>query len=113
MTSCGVKLLTSSSPDLFLKLQREAPESLGRQIQTQLRDAIRRGSLRAGIRLPSTRALAGQLKISRPIVLDAYDQLAAEGYLYTRPGARPMVADVGALAGPAAKDASASAAPTI
>ena len=102
----------TSSPDLFLKLRREAPESLGRQVQTQLRDAIRRGSLRPGVRLPSTRALAGQLKVSRPIVLDAYDQLAAEGYLHTRPGARPVVADVATLAPQAAKDVSETA-PTI
>lgn len=87
--------MASSPPDLLLKLERDGLQSLGRQIQVQLRDAIRRGSLRAGVRLPSTRTLAGQLKVSRPIVLDAYDQLAAEGYLHTRRGTRPVVADIG------------------
>src|SRR5262249_1239075 len=52
------------------------------------------GSLQAGAQLPSTRALADQLGISRPIVVDAYEQLAAEGYLQTRRGARPTVSKV-------------------
>jgi GntR family transcriptional regulator/MocR family aminotransferase len=102
--------LTSSSLDLLLRLERGGPESLGRQLQLQLRDAIRRGSLRGGVQLPSTRALAGDLGISRPIVLDAYDQLAAEGYLHTRPGARPVVADIAAPAQSPARDRTGDAA---
>jgi GntR family transcriptional regulator / MocR family aminotransferase len=42
--------------------------------------------------VPSTRDLARQLGISRPIVVDAYAQLAAEGFLTLRQGARPRVA---------------------
>ena len=111
MASYGYFLLTSSPTELLLKLARDGSESLGRQLQVQLRDAIRRGSLRAGVRLPSTRALAGELSISRPIVLDAYDQLAAEGYLHTRPGARPVVADIAAPAPAPVKDRSDESAP--
>jgi len=47
--------------------------------------------LRPGSRLPSTRDLARELGVSRPIVVDAYAQLAGEGYLELRPGARPRV----------------------
>jgi GntR family transcriptional regulator / MocR family aminotransferase len=47
--------------------------------------------LRPGARLPSTRDLARELGVSRPIVVDAYAQLAGEGYLELRPGARPRV----------------------
>src|SRR5690242_12830892 len=99
MTSLRAFILASLHPHPLLKLDRSSTESLSRQIQTQLRDAIRCGLLKAGARLPSTRSLSGDLGISRPVVSDAYDQLAAEGYLHTRQGARPVVADV---AGPAA-----------
>jgi GntR family transcriptional regulator/MocR family aminotransferase len=99
MTSLRAFKLASLHPHPLLKLDRSSTESLSRQIQTQLRDAIRCGLLKAGARLPSTRSLSGDLGISRPVVSDAYDQLAAEGYLHTRQGARPVVADV---AGPAA-----------
>ncbi|NLR99853.1 PLP-dependent aminotransferase family protein [Rhizobium sp. P38BS-XIX] len=92
--------MTSLSFDLLLKLDRASPLSLGRQIQAQLRDAIRAGSLHPGVVLPSTRTLATDLGISRPVVLEAYDQLAAEGYLLTRPGARPVVAYVAAPSSP-------------
>jgi len=74
-----------------VRLDRRGPGSLGSQLQGQLRQAIRGGSLKSGTRLPSTRALAEALGISRPIVVDAYEQLAAEGYLQTRRGARPTV----------------------
>jgi len=70
-------------------------ESLTSQLRRRLLDAIRSGSLRTGVQLPSTRALAAQFGVSRPLVLDVYAQLAAEGYLILRRGARPVVAAVG------------------
>ena len=48
--------------------------------------------------MPSTRDLARQLGISRRVAVDAYSQLAAEGYLVLRQGARPAVSDTPALA---------------
>ena len=59
-----------------------------------LRDAIRCGRLAAGERLPSSRALAADLGITRGVVVDAYDQLAAEGYLTTVQGSGTRVNDV-------------------
>jgi len=91
MTSYQEELLTSLTPDILIALDRDAPESLGSQLRRRLLEAIRSGALRAGVRLPSTRALAAQLGISRPLVVDAYAQLVAEGYLSVRPGARPVV----------------------
>lgn len=91
MTSVDWKSLTSLTPDLPLALDRGAAESLGSQLRRRLLEAIRSGALRSGVRLPSTRALAAQLGISRPLVVDAYAQLAAEGYLALRQGARPVV----------------------
>lgn len=87
-------MLTSSAPDLPFALERTASESLTSQLRRRLLDAIRSGTLRAGVQLPSTRALAAQLGVSRPLVLDVYAQLAAEGYLILRRGARPVVAAV-------------------
>ena len=49
--------------------------------------------------MPSTRDLARQLGVSRRVVVDAYGQLAAEGYLSLRQGARPRVADAAAAVG--------------
>lgn len=85
-------MLTSLSPDLPIALDRSAGESLGAQLRRHLLEAIRSGALHTGVALPSTRALAAQLGVSRPLVVDAYGQLAAEGYLALRPGARPTVA---------------------
>ena len=97
--------MTSSVPDLPLSLDREAAESLGSQLRRRLLETIRSGALHRGVRLPSTRALAGQLGISRPLVVDAYAQLAAEGYLALRQGARPMViVDRSSAPGPGAQD---------
>jgi GntR family transcriptional regulator/MocR family aminotransferase len=79
--------------DLALAVDRDAPETLGAQIEDQLRHAIRGGELRAGTRVPSTRDLARQLSVSRRVTVDAYSQLAAEGYLLLRQGAHPCVAD--------------------
>jgi GntR family transcriptional regulator/MocR family aminotransferase len=56
------------------------------------RQAITSGQLRPGQRLPSTRNLAAELKISRMPVLGAFDQLLAEGYLETFVGAGTRVA---------------------
>ncbi|MFD6250578.1 GntR family transcriptional regulator, partial [Streptomyces roseolus] len=53
----------------------------GRALQEALREAVRSGRLAAGTRLPSSRALAADLGVSRGLVTEAYEQLTAEGYL--------------------------------
>jgi GntR family transcriptional regulator/MocR family aminotransferase len=83
---------TSSAPDVLLQLDRQAPEALHRQVERLLRDAVRSGRLRAGSALPSSRVLARELEVSRGIVVEAYEQLAAEGYVSTRPGGKTRVA---------------------
>jgi GntR family transcriptional regulator/MocR family aminotransferase len=77
--------------DLLLSLSRDGPATLGAQIEEQVRRAVRRGTLKPGSRVPSMRDLARQLGVSRKVVADAYSQLAAEGYLTLRQGARPHV----------------------
>jgi GntR family transcriptional regulator / MocR family aminotransferase len=96
-----VENLTSRPLDVLVAVDRENPRTLGRQIEDQLRNAIRDLALRPGSRLPSTRDLARELGVSRPIVVDAYAQLAGEGYLELRTGARPRVTGCAAPCQPA------------
>ena len=77
--------------DLLLKL--EPTSSRRAQLERQLRDGIRSGRLRPGAPLPPSRALAEQLGVSRGVVVDAYSQLVAEGYLTARTGSGTRVAD--------------------
>ncbi len=85
--------MTSQPVDVLVSVTRGGSRTLGRQIEDQLRTAIREKTLRPGSRVPSTRDLARELGVSRPIVVDAYAQLAAEGYLVLRAGSRPRVTD--------------------
>ena len=65
---------------------------LHRQIYDGVRRAILSNQLLPGTRLPASRALANELGISRTTVLQAYQQLLAEGYLAGRPGSGTFVA---------------------
>lgn len=65
---------------------------LRRQLESQLRDAIRSGRLGAGSSLPPSRVLAEELGVSRGVVVDCYAQLTTEGYLSARPGSGTRVA---------------------
>jgi GntR family transcriptional regulator/MocR family aminotransferase len=78
--------------ELLLTVAKDRPGTLRAQIEDQFRIAIRDGSLLAGTPVPSTRDLAAQLGVSRRVAVDAYAQLAAEGYLAMRQGAQPRVA---------------------
>ena len=75
-----------------IPLDRESAQPLHRQVYAGFRDAIQRGDLAAGQQVPSSRALAAELAISRFPVLDAYAQLHAEGYFESRVGAGTYVA---------------------
>ncbi|WP_443060601.1 MocR-like pyridoxine biosynthesis transcription factor PdxR [Streptomyces sp. NBC_00448] len=81
-----------------------APRGRGRALQSALREEVRSGRLAAGVRMPSSRALAADLGVSRGVVTDAYEQLTAEGYLTGRQGAGTWVARTSA--GPAVPVAS-------
>jgi GntR family transcriptional regulator/MocR family aminotransferase len=83
-----------ASTEALVELDRASELPLHTQIERFLRERIRAGSLTANTRLPSTRALAETLGVSRGVVTEAYGQLAAEGYLSTRQGAPVRVAGV-------------------
>jgi GntR family transcriptional regulator/MocR family aminotransferase len=78
----------------WLKLEPAPGETLRRALERTLREAILAGALRAGVRLPPSRALAQALGVSRGVVTDAYEQLEAQGFLVTRPRAATVVAAV-------------------
>ena len=75
-----------------LSIDRDSPVPLHRQVYAGYRDAILRGDLAGGQQVPSSRALATELDISRFPVLDAYAQLIAEGFFETRVGSGTFVA---------------------
>jgi GntR family transcriptional regulator/MocR family aminotransferase len=85
---------TNSSPvsELVIELDRADGEALHHQIESSLRRRIRSGALPAGIALPASRALAAELGVSRGVVVEAYAQLVAEGYLTSRSGGYTQVA---------------------
>ncbi|MQA09015.1 MAG: aminotransferase class I/II-fold pyridoxal phosphate-dependent enzyme [Pseudonocardiaceae bacterium] len=78
--------------DLLIDLRRSGGEALHRQIEASIRDGIRTGRLRVGTPLPPSRALAADLGVSRGVVVEAYQQLVAEGYLTSRAGGYTEVA---------------------
>lgn len=76
---------------LTLPLDAGAAAPLFRQVYEGIRQAILGGRLAAGTRLPASRALARELGVSRNTVLNAYEQLLAEGYLEGRAGSGTYV----------------------
>jgi len=79
-----------SSLDLHLDL---AGSQVRAGLESTLREAVRGGRLLPGTRLPSSRALATDLRIARNTVADCYAQLVAEGWLASRQGSGTWVAE--------------------
>jgi GntR family transcriptional regulator / MocR family aminotransferase len=76
-----------------LNLVRGRHETLQRQIFAQISAEIRAGRLPPGMELPASRVLATQYCISRNTVVQAYQWLAAEGYVETQRSARTFVSE--------------------
>lgn len=79
--------------ELAVVIDPRSPLSLQHQLRQKLVDAMNRGVLRPGHRLPSSRQLAEQVGVSRNTVTLAYDALLAEGHLVSRPRSGIFVAD--------------------
>jgi GntR family transcriptional regulator / MocR family aminotransferase len=101
--------VVSARPELLLRLDHSGVP-LRAQLEDQLREAVRGGRLGPGVALPSSRALARELAVSRGVVVEAYAQLAAEGYLVARQGAPTRVSEA-ATPGPGAAPAPAGERP--
>ena len=87
--------MTVSFPVDSILLDRGSTENLHRQLYMQLRGLVERQVLPGGTALPSTRALATNLRLGRNTVIAAYEQLALEGFLDIARGTRPLVKRLG------------------
>ncbi len=83
-------LLGTSASEIGI--DREDREPIQSQIARQVRALVLSGRLKPQTRLPSTRALSDELGVARATVVEAYEQLASEGYLETRSGSGTRVA---------------------
>jgi GntR family transcriptional regulator/MocR family aminotransferase len=104
---------TNLSPvsELAIDLDRAGSEALHRQIESSIRGRIRSGAIPAGVALPPTRTLAAELGVSRGVVVEAYAQLVAEGYLTSRSGGYTKVAPAAAASQRASVSSPHAAAP--
>ncbi|AXA24532.1 PLP-dependent aminotransferase family protein [Pseudomonas putida] len=75
-----------------LKPSREHTAPIYLQLYQRYREAIAKGKLRAGDRVPSVRSLASELNLARGTVEMAYQMLVGEGYFITRGAAGTRVA---------------------
>ena len=96
LRSDSVAVISTDLPplvgDVLVEVERESGVALHRQVERSIRDGIRAGRLPRGTVMPPTRRLATELGISRGVVIEAYQQLAAEGYLTSRTGGYTRVA---------------------
>ena len=83
---------TGSDLVLLLELAQRTHGDRGSHLQQSLRDAVRAGRLCAEERLPGSRELAVAARMARGTVVEAYEQLVAEGYLEARSGSGTLVA---------------------
>jgi GntR family transcriptional regulator/MocR family aminotransferase len=81
-----------TNSELLVAIQPDAQVPLHRQLETSIRAAIRAGRLPRGSALPPSRVLAADLGVSRGVVVEAYQQLTAEGYLASQAGGYTRVA---------------------
>lgn len=79
---------------MFIVISPTNPDPMHRQVTDQVKDAIARGTLRAGEKLPSIREMSRALSISPITIKRSYRDLEQEGYIVTRAGLGSFVADV-------------------
>ena len=78
---------------LYIDINRNSDRSLSDQIYQYIKESIFRGSLQSREKLPSSRELAKFLNISRNVVIESYEQLMAEGYIYSKNGSGTFVCE--------------------
>jgi GntR family transcriptional regulator/MocR family aminotransferase len=93
MSLIGNNHLPGLAAGLLVRIDPRASEGLQQQVHAAVRRAILDGVLTPGTQLPSSRALAEDLRVSRTTTLLAYEQLLAEGYLAARHGSGTFVAE--------------------
>ncbi|MCD2347636.1 MULTISPECIES: GntR family transcriptional regulator [Clostridium] len=73
-------------------IDKNSELSLIKQVYSQIKTMILEGKLQGEEKLPSTIRLSYDLKVSRNVILEAYEELMAEGYIESRAGAGTFVA---------------------
>ena len=86
-----------------LTICRSMPETIVHQLSRQIRELILSGKLAIGTRIPSTRELGNELRVSRTTVRESYEQLVAESYLSSSVGKGTFVIDHPVLRAPPRK----------
>jgi len=76
-----------------LQVDSASRQPIYRQLVNQLREAVARGKIAVGERLPSVRQLSRELVINPNTVARVYTELEREGVLNTRPGLGVFVAE--------------------
>lgn len=94
------RMKTTFDAGLLISLDRKSVVPLRQQIERAIRSAVRSGRVSEGEFLPASRTLASRLTVGRGVVVEAYEQLAAEGYLVTQSGSGTRVSSVGARSQP-------------
>jgi GntR family transcriptional regulator len=79
---------------MFIVISPSNPDPMHKQVTDQVKDAIARGALKAGEKLPSIREMSRELSISPITIKRSYRDLEHEGYIVTRAGLGSFVADV-------------------
>ena len=79
---------------MFIVISPSNPDPMHRQVTDQVKDAIARGTLKAGEKLPSIREMSKELKISPITIKRSYRDLEHEGYIVTRAGLGSFIAEV-------------------
>ncbi len=79
---------------MHIAISKENPDPMHKQVTDQMRDAIAKGTLSPGARLPSIREMARELAVSPITIKRAYGDLEREGYLITRAGLGSFVAGI-------------------
>src|SRR5919107_1638003 len=82
---------SNSIPFAAVSVDGDSKVPLYRQLYENLRQAILTGQLVPGTRLPSTREVAAELGLSRNTVMNAFEQLLAEGYVEGHVGSGTFV----------------------
>ncbi|WP_459479999.1 MocR-like pyridoxine biosynthesis transcription factor PdxR [Clostridium saccharoperbutylacetonicum] len=77
----------------FINIDRHSKISLSKQLYIYYKNSILKGKLKSNDKLPSTRELSRDLNIARNVVLDCYEQLMAEGYIYTKSGSGSYICE--------------------
>ncbi len=82
---------------MILKLNRDAKIPLYIQVKNGIEELIKKGLLKPDTKLPSTRELSGSLGVSRNTIIQGYEQLEVEGYVYSGVGRGTFVHEYGKI----------------